>query len=140
MFQYSWKNSAKSLFLSGWLQISNTGFNSVETGTGPVAPLPGSLMCGSGIRIFLFFSITGIHAGAGDCLAMIVCCILLLFKLRISGLWQPVELQGPLLQMLPERQGFREKYRSRARMIFPGKPRKGPDLVVRTEAFATFAL
>lgn len=67
--------------LSGWLQISNTGFNSVETGTGPVAPLPGSLMCGSGIRIFLFFSITGIHAGAGDCLAMIVCCILLLFKL-----------------------------------------------------------
>ena len=51
-----------------------------------------------------------------------------------------VELQGLLLQMLPERQGFREKYRSRARMIFPGKPRKGPDLVVRTEAFATFAL
>lgn len=30
---------------------------------------------------FFFFSIAGIHAGAGDCLAMIVCCILLLFKL-----------------------------------------------------------
>ena len=140
MFQYSRKNSAKSLFLSGWLQISNTGFNSVETGTGPVAPLPGSLMCDSGIRIFFFFPTTALHPGAGGRLDRIGCCFLRLLTLRISGLWQPVELQGPLLQMLPERQGFREKYRSRARMIFPGKPRKGPDLVVRTEAFATFAL
>lgn len=71
------KNSASSLFLSGWLHISSTGFRSVEMCTGPFLLRDGILMTGfRTVTISSFLLLTG---GGGivapDGLLMIACCI-----------------------------------------------------------------
>lgn len=52
------KNSASSLFRSGWRHISRIGSNSVETCTDPVVPRGGNLAAGSGLTV-LFLLVTG---------------------------------------------------------------------------------
>lgn len=64
-FHASLKNSASSLFRSGWWHISKMGFNKVEICTGPVVPRGGSLIAGSGSTV-LFLLV----AGTGMCICM----------------------------------------------------------------------
>ena len=77
MVYASLKNSASRRFLSGWPIICCSGSSRVETCTGPVVPLGGSLMTGvAGGVIFLILAGTGLVIGMTG-LARIVCCSIL---------------------------------------------------------------
>ena len=93
-YQYSLKNSASSLFLSGCLHISWMGLSSFEMWTGPIVPLGDSLIEDCGTCTFGLL-VTGIPIGAGDCLMMIACCILFNFKCEYSGFGSPLNYKGP---------------------------------------------
>lgn len=82
--------------------------------------------------------VTGIPIGAGDCLVMIACCILFIFKCEYSGFGSPLNYKGPTADA-SGKAGFSGKIPERSEDDF-FRNRLRPDLAVRQEAFANFAL
>lgn len=123
------KNSASRRFLSRWRTICCKGSSKEDMCTGPAVPLGGSLITvlGGGV-IFLILPDMGLIAGiAGP--AMIACFSILFSFLIVNTRALHVPLNYRAVKAdASGRQGFREKYRSRARMIFPETARLRPCL------------